>query len=139
MAPQAGRGVHAQQRAAHDPDPVAEPLGLVQVVGADHDAAAELAQRGHEVADRLGGRRIEAAGRLVQVDHLRLVQQRAGDGDLLAHPLAEAADPSVAVLEHADHAQVASTAARRRGAGQAVEAAVEGQVLPGGQLLVQAG
>ena len=101
VAPQAGRRVHLQQRAAHDPDAVAQPLGLVEVVGADHDRAAQLAQRGDEVAHRLGRRWIEAAGRLVEVDHLRLVQQRAGDGDLLAHPLAEAADPAVGVLGHA--------------------------------------
>ena len=85
-----------QQRAAHDPDPVAQPLRLVEVVGAHHDRAP----RSRSVATKsrivLAADGSSAARRLVEVDHLRLVEQRAGDRDLLAHPLAEAADLAVA-------------------------------------------
>ena len=112
-APQARRRVHQQQRAAHDPDPVAEPLRLVEVVRADHDRAAGVAQGGDEVADRLGGRWIERARRLVEVQHLRLVEERAGDRHLLAHPLAEAADAPVAASVRPTTPRYRSTARRR--------------------------
>ena len=53
MAPQARRRVDQQQRATHDADPVAEPLRLVEVMGADHDRAAGVSQGGDEVANVL--------------------------------------------------------------------------------------
>ena len=110
--PQARRRVHLEQRAAHDPDSIAQPLRLVEVVRADHDRASGIAQGGDEVADQLGRRWVERAGRLVEVQHLGLVEQRAGDRDLLAHPLAEAADAAVADIGQPDDAEIRSTASR---------------------------
>ena len=130
--------VDQQQRAAHDADPVAEPLRLVEIVGADHDRAPGVAQRGDEVADHLGGRRVERAGRLVEVDHLGLVEQRPRDGDLLAHPLAEAADPPVALVGQADDAEVSVDRPAQGGAAQAVQAPVVAEVLAGRELVVKA-
>ena len=137
--PQPRRRVDPQQRAAHDPDPVAEALRLVEVVRADHDRAAGVAQRGDEVANRLGGRRVEGARRLVEVEHLGLVEERAGDGHLLAHALAEAADAPVALVGQADHAEVSVDRSPQVRAAQPVQAPVVAQVLARRELVVEAG
>ena len=88
-----------------------------------------VAQRGDEVAHRLRGRRVERARRLVEVEHLRLVQQRPRDGHLLAHALAEAADAPVADVGQADDAEVSVDRSPQGRAAQAVQAAVVAQVL----------
>ena len=136
-APQARRRVDLEQRSAHDPDPVAQPLGLVQVVRADDDRATLVAEGGDEVTDRLRRARVQRAGRLVEVEHLRLVDERARDRDLLAHALAEAPDTPIGGIGHVDDAQVAVDGLPKRPAPQAVQASVVGQVLAGGELVVQ--
>src|SRR5437588_4310684 len=88
--PEPGGRVDLDQGLANDPDPVAEALGLVEVVGADHDRATQVAQPAYEVANVLGGGGVERTRRLVEVDDLRFVEQRASNRDLLAHSLAEA-------------------------------------------------
>ncbi|MCA1569897.1 MAG: hypothetical protein LC798_06155 [Chloroflexi bacterium] len=47
--------IDQEQRATHDPDSIAQPLGLVEVMRADDDRAACVAQGRHEVTHRLGG------------------------------------------------------------------------------------
>src|SRR6266508_4254842 len=67
----------------HDGHPVAECLGLVQVVDGQHHGAAlvvDVAQQIPQVAPRL---RVQARGRLVEEDQLRTVHQGTGDGQPL--------------------------------------------------------
>ena len=67
------------------------------------------------------------------------MEQRTGDRDLLAHPLAEASDPAIPHLGQVDDPQVAIHGAPQGRPGQAIEAAVVGKVLAGGELLVEPG
>jgi len=80
LAAQRLRRVHRDESLAKDADPVAQTLGFIQVVGADEDRAALPTQRLDEIAHRLGSFGIQPAGRLVQEEDRRLVEQRAGDG-----------------------------------------------------------
>ena len=85
-----------------DRDPVGEPLRLVHVVGGEEDGLAEVAEaRDH--LPRLAARRgVEAGGRLVEEEQVRVADQ--GDGDIEAPQLAarEAARPRVRLLAQAD-------------------------------------
>src|SRR5439155_10234767 len=139
VAPQGGGRVHLDERLADDPDPVAEALRLVEVVRADHDRASGVAETADEVADVLGRGWIERARRLVEVDDLRLVEQGARDGYLLAHPLAESRNPPVPHLRELHDAEVVVDRSPQGRAGQPVQPAVVAQVLAGRELVVQAG
>ena len=110
---QLSRGPLGQEVALQDADPVAEPLGLVEVVGAHQDRPARVAEAGDDLTDGLCGLGVQAAGRLVEVDDPRLVEQRPGDGDALSHPLREAADPPVGGIGQSHDSRYRSTAARR--------------------------
>ncbi len=138
-AAELGRGALGQEVAVEDADPVAEPLGLVEVVGAHQDRPARVAEAGDDLADGLRGLGVEPAGRLVEVDDPRLVEQRPGDGDPLSHPLREAADPPVGGIGQAHDLEVSLDRRPQGGIGQAVQAPVVGQVLAGGQPVVEAG
>ena len=95
----------------HD-DPAGQALRLVQVVGGEQDAGPA---RGEVLDDRPEpppGLRVQAGGRLVQEQHLRL----AHDGDAQVHSPslapAQRADPGPGVRGHVD--DVEDLAARRR-------------------------
>ena len=63
----------------HD-DPLAEPLDLGHVVGGEQHGCAALAAIALELgAHPVGGIGIERGGRLVEQQHLRLVEQRLGE------------------------------------------------------------
>ena len=72
------------------PDPVA-PLGLIQVGGGDKDGdllPQQLIKDSPEVTSRNW---VHAIGRLIQKEHLRRVDQGAGQAQLLFHPAGEIA------------------------------------------------
>ena len=104
--------VHGDQPLLEHADAVAQPLGLVQVVRAEEDRAPLPAQRLDEVAHRLGGFGVQRGGRLVQKHDRRLVQQRAGDGQLLLHALGEGAGLAVPAIPEIEQAQVLLDLAR---------------------------
>ncbi len=88
------RGQLAQAAVVEDPagvdddHPLAQRLHVGHVMaGEQHGGAAAGVVLGQERADPLLHRHVEPDGRLVQEQHLRAVQQRAGD--LRLHPLAE--------------------------------------------------
>ena len=73
----------------HDGDAVAQALGLIHVVRGENDGAArllELVDQVPQMAARLG---IEAGGRLVEKQQLRIADQRAGHGQPLLLPAGE--------------------------------------------------
>ena len=66
-----------------EPNDAPRPGRYGGIVSDEHDrspACAELLQHAEHLAGRLG---IEVAGRLVSEDEIRLVDERAGDGDAL--------------------------------------------------------
>ena len=64
----------------------------------------------HRVAHRARGLRVQPAGGLVEEDDLRVVHQRADDGQLLPHALAEAAARLVLAAAQPEALQVAPRA-----------------------------
>ena len=62
----------------HDHQPVAELLGLVHVVGGEHQRHALLLEPEQPVPEQVPGLRVEAGGRLVEQQQLGLVDQRRG-------------------------------------------------------------
>ena len=82
--------------------------------------------------------RVERRGRLVEEDDRRLVEQRAGDRELLLHALAERAGRVVAPLPEREQPQVALDPLGPRRRVQAVQPAEEVEVGRRRQLLVEA-
>ena len=68
-------------------DAVGQEDGLLHVVGHEQDRARLLGQRGGEpLAQVRAGDRVERAEGLVEQQHRPALQQRAQEGDALAHP-----------------------------------------------------
>ena len=68
----------------------------------DHDRLAHLPQLLEQFAHLDAGPRVEAAGRLVEQQHLRLVQQHAGQAEPLRHAARQARDQGVALVAEVD-------------------------------------
>ena len=60
-------------------------LGLLQVMGGEHDAVPVAIQAPHELPQTLPQLDIDARGRLIEHDHRRLVNQRLRDEDAALH------------------------------------------------------
>jgi hypothetical protein len=108
-------------------------------VGAEEDGAAFGPELADEVADLPRGGRVEAAGRLVQEDDGRLVEDGARDREPLLHALGEADDRLVAAVPETDLLERGSDPPAPPGGGHPVQAGVEVEVLDGRQALIQAG
>ena len=67
----------------HDGHAVAELFGLFDVVGGEQDGALFAAQVLHQLVDFEARLRIEAGRRLVEKQHLRIVEQGQGEGQPL--------------------------------------------------------
>lgn len=100
-------GAGAQQLAAVDDDHVvAGPLQLAEEVGGDQDRDAEVGVDAADQAEHLvPADGVEAVGRLVEEDQLRVVDERLGQLDALLHAGGVAADGAVALLVQPDVAQ----------------------------------
>ena len=119
--------------AVQDQDVAADLLHLVEQMGRDQHRHPPL--RGHppdhveHVALPL---RVEAQGRLVEEDDHRVVHERAGDAEPLAHAAAVGLDEAVAALAEADLGQEPAGGGRCIGLRTAVQAGVVGEVLSAG-------
>ena len=122
-------------------DPVAQPLGLVQVVRRQHDRGvvrvAHLLDEGLHVELRP---RVETRRRLVQQQHRRAGQQRSRDRDLLLHPAAHLLErPAQPLLADAEARHDLDRLRTRLPGVQAVEPRRIGEVLVRGELLEEGG
>ena len=70
---------------------MAEALSLLEAVGGEEDRDAALAEVVDQVVDVAGGGGVQAGGRLVEEQHLRVAEQRPGQGDPLAQALGQGA------------------------------------------------
>ena len=86
------------QPAADDPDPVRELVGLLEVLRGEEDRRALAVERRDLLPDRLAADRVEAGRRLVEKQHLGLVDQRRGEVEPPPHPARVGADPPVGGL-----------------------------------------
>ena len=85
-----------------DADLVAHVGQLGQDVAGDHDRLAQLAQMLDDPADFDPHPRVQPAGRLVEQQHLRIVQQHAGQPQPLRHAAGKAGGQGIALVVQAD-------------------------------------
>ena len=96
-----------------------------------------LAQLGDQLMDVPGCDRVEAGGRLVEEQHLRVAEQRSGQGDPLAQALGQRAAGIAGPIGQVDGAQSALDAIA--GVGHLVEVGEAYEVLGHAQAKVEAG
>ena len=102
-----------------DRDAGAQLLELGEDVAADDDRLAERAQLAEQLAQLDPGARVEAGRRLVEEQHLRVVDERVGEAQALLHAAREALDVGVALVAEVDELeQVADHPAPARPAGR---------------------
>ena len=94
VAVQVGHGALLDQPAVGDDDDVVDGLlDLLEHVAGDQDRPAlggQVAQEAAQPPDALG---VEAVGRLVEDEHLRVAQHRGSEAEALAHAHRVAAGP----------------------------------------------
>jgi hypothetical protein len=133
---QLGGAADGAQGRVQDGDAVAEALGLLQAVGGEEDRDATLAELVDQLVDVASRDRIQAGGRLVQEQHLRVAEQRPGQGDPLAEPFGQGAAGIVGPVGQVDGPQGAANAIGR--VGHLVEVGETFEVLGHGQAQIQA-
>ena len=99
----------------HDDEPVAQLLGLVHVVGRQDERHAALLEPVQAVPQQVAGLRVEAGRRLVEEQHVGLVDQRAGDRQAPLHAARQRLDLVVGALgQLGELEQLVGAAARPR-------------------------
>ena len=97
---QAGRGIAIHHRSPVQQRKPIAALGLVEVGGRDQHRHAFGAQRIEDLPELAARQRVHARGRLVEQQHARRVDQRAGQAELLFHAAGELAGKALAELRH---------------------------------------
>ena len=83
---QLGRRIHGHDIALVDHrDALAQRIGFEHVVRGEQDGLVLVLQVAHHLAQLAGAHRVEADSRLVEEEHLGVVDQRAGDVQALLH------------------------------------------------------
>ena len=103
------------QGRVQDRDPVAQPLGFLEAVSRQEDRDAALAEPVDQLVDAARGDRVEARGRLVEEEHLRVAQQRPRESDPLAKALRQGAARVVRPVGEVDRLEGAPDAVARVG------------------------
>ena len=120
--------------------PVGEAAGLAEEVGGEHDGAPVVGrERADQVDDVAGRGRVEARGRLVEEQHLGVVEERPGQGEALALPGRGALHQLVGPVGHAELLEQLVGPSRHPRAIEAAHASREREVLAGGEALVESG
>ena len=133
------RAVGGDAAVVQDHDVVGQAVGLLQVLGGQHERRAlghQLPQQRPQVVAALG---VEAGRGLVQEQHRRLGDQARGQVQAAAHAAGERLDQVVALVGQADALEQLVGAGADLGLGQVVEAPGQLQVAAGGQQAVHRG
>ena len=108
---------------------VCDDLDLVEQVGGEQDGAASVGVVTQQSPHPADPGRVEAVGRLVEDQHLRLADQRGRDAEALPHPEGVVANPPGRLLwREADQGEHFLNAA----AGETHEPLGDGEDLPAG-------
>ena len=121
----------------HDDEAVAELLGLVHVVGREQKRHTLPLEAVEPVPDDVTRLRVEAGRRLVEEQHLGLVDERARDRQPALHAARERLDLVVRALRELDEVEELVGARAEVLPGQPEVAAVDDDVLADGQLHVE--
>src|SRR6516162_9531298 len=121
----------------HDDEPVAELLRLVHVVRRQEERHPAPFEPVEPVPDDVPGLRVEPGRRLVEQEHFRVVDERAGDGQAPLHPARERLDAVVRPLRELDELEQLIRPLAELAPGEAEVAAVDEDVLADGQVAVE--
>ena len=121
----------------HDHQPVAQLLGLVHVVRGQDQRDAALLEPEQPVPHHVPGLRVQAGGGLVEDQDLRLVDERAGDGQAALQAAGQRVDLTVGAVRELHELEQFGGPLPDDAPGQPEVPAVDEQVLPDGQLDVQ--
>ena len=105
-------------------------------MGGEEDRHPAAAERGDQLVDVAGGDRVQAGGGLVEEQHLRVAEQRPGQGDPLAQPFGQRAAGIVGPVDQVDRPQGAVDAIGR--VGHLVQVGEALEVLDHAQAQIQA-
>jgi hypothetical protein len=133
-----GRAGDQVGAALHHDDVVGQALRLGQQVCAHHDRAALEGELADQLEHGVGRLRVQARGRLVEQEQLRLVQDRPGEGQSGLHARRV---PTHGVVERVRDAEALRRRLDRRPqvAGHPVQLGGVGQVVVAGQSVVERG
>ncbi|EMY33032.1 phenol hydroxylase [Arthrobacter crystallopoietes BAB-32] len=132
-----GRAFGHDPALVHDDQPVAELLGLVHVVRGEHQRDALLLESEEPVPEDVPRLRVQAGGGLVQQQDLRLVDQRAGDGQPALHAAGERVHAGLGLVGELGELQQLVRLRPQVAVGQAEVAAVDDQVVADPDLVVE--
>jgi hypothetical protein len=117
-----------------DPDPVAQPLGLLHVVGGVEDRHALLLERLDPRQDGVPALWVDPDGRLVEDEQTRLVEEADPDVQASFHPAGVGVGPLLGSVAQLDQVEDLVDARVELAAGQPLEPTEEAQVLAGRQV-----
>ena len=122
-----------------DRHPVAQLLDLAHDVGREDDALPLRPERVDRLHHRAGDEYVETGGRLVKDHHRRVVDDRAGDGDLLLHAGRHLRPQHVPKVSHLQLEEDLLQSRLKDILGHPVQPTVVFYHFPGGHAVVDAG
>ena len=128
-----------QPAAGHDRDPAAQRFGVGEDVRAEEHRPPLVAQLEDQRADVAAAERIEPRHRLVEEDHLGIVEERLRDADALDHALRELPQLKAALGADTDAVEQRADALAAVGAGIAEQLPEVVEQLLGGEVVVEVG
>ncbi len=121
--------VEGEQPALVQEGEAVEAFGFVEIGGRNHGGDPATDHLVHDPPEVAARHRIDAEGRLVEQQHARLVDQGAGEAELLLHAAGERAGQPVAERREIGEGEQALAARRAFGARHSEEVGVELEIL----------
>jgi hypothetical protein len=121
----------------HHHQPVAQLLGLVHVVGGQHQGHALVLEPVQPVPQHVPGLRVQSGGRLVQQQDLRVVDQRPGDRQPALHAAGQRFDLVLGPVGQLGEVQQLLDLGPQHPLGNAEVPAVDVEVLPDGEFQIE--
>ena len=116
---------------------VGQLVSLVEVLGGEQDRHPGRGQRLHDIPEALAAARIQAGGRLVQEDHVRVTEQPGGQIQPPAHAAGVRLHAAVGGVEQIELFEQLMSSTPSILTGQPAQAAHHPQVLAAGLQLIQ--
>ena len=134
-----GRSLGDDLAVIDDDDPVREPVRFLEVLGGEEHRGAAVDELFDDVPQLGAPLRVEAGRGLVEEEDGRLVDERRGEVESAAHPARVGAHEAVGGVDQVEPFEQLRAASPDRGRGLMGQPADQGEVLAGGEVLVDGG